>query len=528
MQSIPVTMTWEILRRGRWQLMLATLGGLALPVIILTVLRHDGLSNMQDPSILNMCVIFTLNCMFAAGAGIFASRDRISRLYTYPLRTSTIVAWRMLPAMAIIALQMIVGIALIDLISSANWPFWGPAMAAAVAFAAVDAVVWLTEKSVHWLIVGMAILAFGLGLWFRSRYGFIFTGPPHYWSEVSVADVLVMLTVAIAAYWVAVVAVSRNRRGEPPISLGIAEWINRTFESLLPVTDPKFDSAFRAQCWMEWQRKGWIMPFGVLAALPFGLLAWLVFSRQAVDLLVGFFGGAFILPMIAFAAGGVLGGVDPNDSKYSIGHFLATRPISDADLARAILRTAAQSVLLGWAIWALACAIACGCVAANGQADLLPLRPDGRWWYFPATLILPWVVASMVLSLGLLGRPKLVFQILFGIIGISVIVPVASKMLLDPAGMLLLGQIVATALGVSLLVFSAAILQTARRRGLVERPIIWAAAAVWLAAILAFVIFRPATPEPRLIGDILGAGVLTLVVVPFAAAPLAVSVNRHR
>jgi hypothetical protein len=31
-----------------------------------------------------------------------------------------------------------------------------------------------------------------------------------------------------------------------------------------------------------------------------------------------------------------------------------------------------------------------------------------------------------------------------------------------------------------------------------------------------------------LIGDILGAGVLALIVVPLAAAPLALSLNRHR
>jgi hypothetical protein len=528
MPSIPVTMTWEILRRGRWQLVLAMLGGFALPMILLTALSHDGLSDMQDPSLLNMCGLLTLTSMFTVGSGIFNARDRISRLYVYPLRTSTIVTWRMLPAMIIMSLLMSVGIALLNLICGAKWPLWGPAMFAAVAFACVDAVVWLTEKSIHRLIVGLTILAFGLGLWFRSRYGFIFFGPPHLWSEVSASDALTMLAIAIAAYCVAVFAVSRNRRGEPPISLGIADWLNRTFESLLPASDPKFDSGFRAQCWMEWRRKGWIMPFCVLAALPFGLLGWLIFSRQAVDLLVGFFGGAFILPMIAFAAGGVLGGVDPNDSKYSMGHFLATRPISDADLARAILRTAAQSVLLGWAIWALACAIACVCVAVNGQAALLELRPDGRWWYFPATLILPWVVASMVLSLGLLGRPKLVFQILFGMLGVSVIVPLASKMFLDPAEKLLLWQIVAIALGVFLIVISAAIFLTARRRGLVERPIIPTATIVWAAATVAFLVLRPGTPEPRLIGDILGAGVLTLLVVPFAAAPLALSLNRHR
>src|SRR4051794_33689023 len=90
MTSIPATMIWEMFQRGRWRLILATLGALSLPIMLLVALRHDGLSDSQDIAILNMHVVLMLTCMFLFGAGVFDAQGRISKLYTYPLRTSTI------------------------------------------------------------------------------------------------------------------------------------------------------------------------------------------------------------------------------------------------------------------------------------------------------------------------------------------------------------------------------------------------------------------------------------------------------
>jgi hypothetical protein len=279
---------------------------------------------------------------------------------------------------------------------------------------------------------------------------------------------------------------------------------------------------------MEWQRKGWVMPFCVLTALPCGIVAWLIVSRHADDLLAGFIGGTIVLPLFAFVAGGIFGGIDPNDAKYTIGHFLATRPMSDAELARAILTTAAKSILAGWAIWALAFAIACGCVALNGQTDLLKFPSEASWWYFPATLMVPWIVASVMLTLGLLGRPKQVLQILGGIIGVFLIAGPAFKTMLGLGYSLPILRTLLASLGGVLLICAVVLFNVARRRGLVERPVVWAVAALWLVATLVFVVFRPASTEPRLIGDVLGAGIAALIVIPLAAAPLAISFSRHR
>src|SRR3954471_6414219 len=150
MRSIPATMTWEIFRRGSWKLLAATLGAIAFPAMIFTALRHDG-ADFKDPSILMMHILFVNNMILLIGAALFAAQGNISRLYAYPLRTSSIVAWRLLPTMVIIAGLTAASISVLNLIFDFDWPVWGPAMFASVAMASASAFVWLLEKSPIWL-----------------------------------------------------------------------------------------------------------------------------------------------------------------------------------------------------------------------------------------------------------------------------------------------------------------------------------------------------------------------------------------
>src|SRR4051812_39679499 len=192
MRSIPATMTWEILRRGRWHLLSATLGAIAFPAMIFTALRHDG-ADFNDPSMLMMHILFVNNMILIIGAALFAAQGRISQLYAYPLRTSSIVAWRLLPAMVIIGALTAASIECLNLIFDLSWPIWGPAMFASVAMACVSAFAWLTEKSQVWITVSMAMVAAVLGFWFKSRYGSAFSSSTHYWQQVTPIDAFTMV-----------------------------------------------------------------------------------------------------------------------------------------------------------------------------------------------------------------------------------------------------------------------------------------------------------------------------------------------
>ncbi len=179
MQSIPLALTWELWRRGRWGLLAAALGALMFPVILFAALRREGLVDTDDPSFLIMHVVLVQFNLFTFGAAVIAVQRSPSRLYALPASTSTIVTWRLLPAMAMMTLQSLANTAVLNTLFSLRWPLWGPALFAAAALAVVQAVLWLAEKSA-WLPWAVGAAAVALGLWLQSQYGDIFSPPDRY------------------------------------------------------------------------------------------------------------------------------------------------------------------------------------------------------------------------------------------------------------------------------------------------------------------------------------------------------------
>jgi hypothetical protein len=526
MQSIPAAMTWELLHRGRWSILLAIPGAVALPAMIIMALRHDGLIDWREPSMLLMHVVMVQICGLCCGASLFAWQGRISRLYAYPIRTSEIVAWRLLPAMVIVGLQMAVCIATLNLLFDLHWPISGPALITAVAFAAVMAVVWLTEKSVGWSLVAFGLVAAALGLWFKSRYGHAISDPTHFWDHVTPGDAVTMLAMTAGAYVVSIFAVARNRRGDPPLSIGLLDWLYRIFD-ISPAPTTRLGTPFRAQCWLEWQRNGWAMPGTVLVVAAFGTTVWALFDREALSLFTGFLGGGAVLQLLGCLGGVLFGNVGQSDDNHAMGHFRATRPISDADAARAILKTAAKSVLWAWSIWASALAVVYCIILLIGSRDAIHL-PEASWWLFPATLLGLWMATGSIASVVLLGGSKYAFRIILGLILTVVTIMLVSKFLLTPAARLFVQQTSFFLLGSTLVVICVWSFIAARRRGFIEIATIWAAAMVWAVATVLTVIRWPPLVDSQAIGIVLIAGIASLIVTPLAAAPLALSANRHR
>lgn len=527
MRSIPATMTWEIFRRGSWKLLAATLGAIAFPAMIFVALRHDQ-ADFSDPSILMMHILFVNNMILLIGAALFAAQGRISQLYAYPLPTSSIVAWRLLPAMVIIGALTAACIGCLNLIFDLGWPVWGPAMFASVAMACVSAVVWLLEKSQIWLAAAMAVVAAVLGFWFKSRYGSAFSNSTHYWQQVTPNDVFTLLAASVFAYWVGVKGVARNRCGEPPFSLGWLEWLDRVLDRPTAFS-PRLNSPFQAQCWFQWRRKGWVMPAGTFFCLVIGLIIWVLSDRQPENLVQGFFGGAIVLSILGFISGLAFGNVGPNDASYEMGQFIATRPTTDTDTARAIFQTAAKSVILAWAIWALAFAVACACIATAGSVTAIHFpKDDIGWWYFPVTFVGCWIVTSTIACVLLFGHSKYILQFLCALAAAIIVVSVSSKFLLKPAAHTLLGQTITALLSSALVIAGLVAFLAARRRRLIEMPTVWAAACTWIVATVFLAYFLPNYAQPRPLGYLLVAALVTLLVTPVAAAPLALSVNRHR
>src|SRR4051794_15939455 len=116
MRTIPVAMTWELFRRG-WRSILLTIPiAIGLPVLILTALRREGMVDVHNKSMVLMQVFMLQVLIFSIGAALFGAQGKMSRLYAYPVRTTELVAWKLLPMMAVIAVETTLCIGLLDVV----------------------------------------------------------------------------------------------------------------------------------------------------------------------------------------------------------------------------------------------------------------------------------------------------------------------------------------------------------------------------------------------------------------------------
>ena len=524
MRSIPMAMTWEMLTRGRWNLLAFALAANLMPAFLFTAMRFDGRLDPQEPSVLIMHVVLIQINMFIFGAALFDTAGQPSRLYALPITTAALVAWQMLPAMAVMVLQSVTSTALMNAAFDVGWPLWGPALFAAVGVAAMQAVLWTTEKS-GWIVLALTVVGLVLGLWFKSRFGPLFSQPTHLWLEVTPLEVLTLLMFAGLSYYAAVVGVARRRCGESLPSLGIIAWVERVFDPP-PDVGPPFSSPLQAQFWFEWRKKGWALPVIVVFGMFIGLSIWVIFNRQLKDLFEGFAAGGAMLTLMGFL-GLFLGNVGANDTTFEMGHFFATRPLTNTEISRTILKVLARSVLIAWVIWAVPFLVLYAILNARQAVPVVEVLQNFGWWYFPATLLGSWTVVSVLASLAMTGRSKLLAQLLCGVLALLIGLALSRTAYPNPLLMRFYYGIGVT-IAASTVLGTVWMFVTARRRSLIGMPTVSAAGSAWTllsGLIVLDWVLHPARPW---LAGVLAVSLAALVVAPLAAAPLALAWNRNR
>src|SRR6516162_3327723 len=158
MKSVPAALAWELFERGKWNFLGAFLTGNALPIVLLATMRHEGALFPEDRSMIAIHVTMLLINAAVVGAVLFSAMGSPSRLRAFPISSSTIVIWQLLPAMVVVALECLLSTNLINAVFKVNWPLWGPALFMPVALAACAAFFWLTEKSPwHFFVLGFPV-----------------------------------------------------------------------------------------------------------------------------------------------------------------------------------------------------------------------------------------------------------------------------------------------------------------------------------------------------------------------------------
>lgn len=376
----------------------------------------------------------------------------------------------------------------------------------------------------------MALVSAGFGLWFKSRYGPLFALPTRYWDHVTLADCLSLLLFTGLSYVTAVQAVSRNRRGEPPLSLGIMAWGQRLLDR--PATSQRsWRSPIESQLWSEWRKKGWGMPAGVVFGITIGLTGWLIFSRDPTVLVEGLLqGGSVLMGLVGFVGGLMLGNCGSSDQDLSMSQFLATRPLTTPQLARIMLWNTAKSAVTALAIWAVTLGLIVVPLLATGTVPFASLDPEVQhaWWWLPLAAVAPWLLGAGLGNIVLTGRSQPFLSITMALFAIGITTSFVVNWTLSADQRHLFWQITSAALGVVIALTTTWIFVVARQRKLIAPLTAWMSLTVWLGLLGVVIALMAVQPGlPWLVG-VLVAGGLSLLIMPLAGTPLALAWNRTR
>jgi len=541
MASAARAIGWEFRQRYRWGLIALAGYFLVLATIKLLIPESSLTFNMDSGERFAVVVMVPLTATFLYVLTVFtfglsgdvAGRQSMypARMFTLPVSTTALTLWPMLYGAAAMAILWLATRFLAVWPSGFDIPVIWPALAAVSLLAWTQALTWM-PYGLPGLRVILAVL------WLGTVDSIVLLALRYQASEaVMVAIVAPQIPLA---YLAARFAVGRARRGEVPDWRGVFARAQSRPQAPRPFASPA-----RAQAWFEWRRHGRSLPALVGLLLPFELaLLWLAKDAPAFVFEIVFL--ALITPpiMAASTAWTVSQPNPPAHDSYGVPPFIATRPLTSAELIAAKLKMAMWSTLAAWLVVLVALPLA---LEWSGTWPLVTERVrrlhDAIGAPRAATVVLlilagfivaTWKQLVQSLHIGLTGRAWIVkgsvvltvtFLILLGpIVEWIIDSPGVQRALWNALPLILAGL-------VGLKMSAAAWIATRldRNRLLGDRALV-AGAACWVLAVFAlYAVLVWFFSTPFVARYVLA--LIAILAVPLArisAAPLALAWNRHR
>ena len=541
MRSPAAAVAWEFHHRHRWYLIGLAVYVLALGLIKPIYLGPEEILDLGDGFAAFAVVPFSITFMYFIAVftfgltGDLAARQSIypQRMFTLPVSTAALAGWPMLYGAATMAtLWLIVRVL-------ARWPWemelpvvW-PGFLCAVVLAWMQVFTWMPYG-----IRGLRVITAVTVL--TSLDTTVILAINYQWSEASI--IAFLAPQLPLAYLCACIVVARARRGVVP------DWslFSRASATGGTRTQSPFRSGAAAQLWFEWRRNGKSLPMMVALVLPFELFLpfitgygsqWFIFELLFFILLTPI--------VMAGFAGATVSKANPFGREvYGVTPFIATRPLTSAQLIAAKLRMAMWSTLAAWVVVFVAVPLG----FAWSGADAVPIE-WARWaidtlgtaramvlalLVLGALIVTTWMMLVQSLYLGLTGREWIVKT--SGFVGLVIVMAIGptyewisetadvQRWLWD------FWTIVPIALAVLKVI---AAIWIARRlfqtRLIGDRAMVLGAACWTLAVFLLYAVFVWWIDTPLIQRHMLAVfAILAVPLVRVSAAPLALAWNRHR
>lgn len=531
---------WVFFHRGWWPLLLAQLGAIAVASLIYTCLLLDGPIDQANGRSLHLLLV--LMGMVACGGAAMTANGSARSLFLLPLSNSAMATAVLIPGVVAAAVMMAITAITLNQIYDVHWPIMGPAVCCGVLVAALQTVSQLTGER-RWLaFLGWCVVSVMGAEWFRARYGGgWFLAPETMWMTITAREGMTLFLAMFGAAALFCWGVTRERSHQSFLNGVILKWRLRSKPHAII---SRYRDAPSAQFWYEWQRKGWVLPATFCVTAVFLSLGYCQhrFANGEYELLHILLGYGTGLGPIALATGLVIGHVDFPQTNVECSSFLATRPLTNAALSGAVLKTVAISLTVTGVMWILGLmGTTAWLYTHQGMTPVLDLWTDhGR---FTDALnrfgvIYPLLIVGSLLLIAWVGLTTSSLLVLTGRRG-WILATVAAAVPVGLAGLLVAGlrsegtvlfadEIWQTGIGLTLGLLTLSSIGMVAYRRLINTPTVFIIGAGWLAlcGIAAGVSLRLEVWQPAFL--VLLWGGLGLVVAPMATAPLAMSWNRHR
>ena len=543
MHSPAAAIAWEFRQRHRWGLIAIAVYLIVLAAIKLVILGHNSPIDFDSPATFAFVFVVPFSSYFTYFIAVFtfgldgdlAARQSMypARMFTRPVSSSALAGWPMLFGAAVSVILWTATRLLALWPSSVEVPVVWPGFLAVVLLAWAQALTWMPYG-----LPGVRLIA--VVIWLTAIDAIVILAVHFRASEALM--IAFLLPQIPLAYLVARYGVTRARRGDLP------DW-SVAFTSFARIAGGSrlrkhFRSAAGAQAWFEWRLSGKSLPVWVAIILPFELLLFWT-AGTASALLLEYLIFVLLTPiMIAtFAAATVSKpSVNVSDS-YGLPPFMATRPLTNAQLIAAKLKTTLASTALAWMLIIVAVPIA---LVWSGEMPLVVER-SRRFAQVVGTpravVFLLLVVAAFIAStwkqlvqtlyIGLTGRAWLIKGSIFATLTLLFLIGPTAEWIIDTQrlGRLWSALPLIFALLVCIKMSAAVWIATSlyRNRLLSDRVLVagaacWCVAVFALYGVLAWMLDTPHIPHYLLL-------LLAILAIPLArvsAAPLALAWNRHR
>src|SRR5438034_5735663 len=350
MPSAARAIAWEFRQRHRWGLIALAGYFLVLATIKLLIPESSLTFNMDSGERFAVVVMVPLTATFLyvltaftyGLSGDVAGRQSMypARMFTLPVSTTALTLWPMLYGAAAMAILWLATRFL------AVWPAGFDIPVIWPALAAVSLLAW--TQALTWMPYGLPGLRVILAvLWLGTVDSIVLLALRYQASEaVMVAIVAPQIPLAFLA---ARFAVGRARRSEVPDWRGVFGRL--ASNAVRARRRDHFPSPARAQAWFEWRRHGGSVPALVGVLLPFELaLLWLAKDAPAFVFEIVFL-ALITPPFMAACTAWTVSRPNPQvHDAYGVPPFIATRPLTSAELIAARLKMAMWSTLAAWLV----------------------------------------------------------------------------------------------------------------------------------------------------------------------------------